>query len=1048
MNFSSHARLGFLLVALALAVPSTTVAQDDAEAGNRQYRAAIGLQQGGQFELAADAWENFLRDHPGHAFAPQGQLNLGICRLKANQLDQAVTTLRQLVQKHPKFAMLEATYLYLGVAEYSAARAGNKDRFADAIKTFDTLLSKYPKGKYRPQAVFYRGECDYARGDKEGAAKYYAQLVEEYPKDALLPDALHALGVTQEELGQFKAAGKTYDRFLKDFPKDSRRTEVAMRRGETLFGTKQFKSAAEWFAYAADRPEFKLADHAALRQADSLAQLKQYDEAAKLYAGFAKRFPKSKHIARADLAGGRCFYLADDYRQAQSLLEKALLAGGPAASESAHWLARVLLKRKEPAEALKVAQQAAKTAGDSPFAAELQMDAADALYEIPARRAESSGTYAAVAEKFPKSPVADSALYMAAFAALGQGEYEKALGYADDFSKRFAKSKLLPDVTCVAAESELQLGRLVPAQRRYAQLIAENPRHADVDSWRVRQALAMLLQKQYNRVISTLKPVVRDLRSKAAEAEAFYLIGASQLALKQVDEAIASFKDSLAADATWRQADETLLALGRAYHRSGDDRQALTALRRLIRQFPKSRILDQAHYWLAESAYALGDTKTAADEYQRVLDGWPQSKLVPHALYGLGWVQLKTEKYAEAEKTLDRLLGEFPKHELVARARFARGTARQQLGKFAPAVEDLTALLDAKPTRRERSDALYVLGLCQAGLKEHAKAAETFESLLKEDPEYAGADKALYESAWALKASGKPKDALQQFRLLAKEHADSPLVGESLYHIAEAQYDAKQYPKAAVNYYAVTQKSTDPELKEKASYKLAWCYFEQKKYDEAQQTFDYQQSQFKDGKLVGDAMFMEGECFRHQGKYKQALDAYLAVKNPSGKDFPALSLLHAGQAAAQLKQWDRSLALLGKAVQEYSKSPVLGEILYEQGWAIQNLGKKDEAVKLYTQVPSHTDREVAARAQFMIGEIQFEKKQHAEAIKTFYQVIYGYSYPEWQANATFEAARCFEALKKPDQAKKLYQELIEKHPTSDKAAAAKSRIEAIEKKEE
>jgi TolA-binding protein len=98
---------------------------------------------------------------------------------------------------------------------------------------------------------------------------------------------------------------------------------------------------------------------------------------------------------------------------------------------------------------------------------------------------------------------------------------------------------------------------------------------------------------------------------------------------------------------------------------------------------------------------------------------------------------------------------------------------------------------------------------------------------------------------------------------------------------------------------------------------------------------------------------------------------------------------------------------------------------------------------LYRSVIAKTNREVAARAQFMIGEIFFQRKKHADAIKTFYKVIYGYSYPQWQANATFEAARCFEVLKKKDQAVKLYEELLEKYPKSDKASPARQRLNSL-----
>ncbi len=54
------------------------------------------------------------------------------------------------------------------------------------------------------------------------------------------------------------------------------------------------------------------------------------------------------------------------------------------------------------------------------------------------------------------------------------------------------------------------------------------------------------------------------------------------------------------------------------------------------------------------------------------------------------------------------------------------------------------------------------------------------------------------------------------------------------------------------------------------------------------------------------------------------------------------------------------------------------------------------------------------------------------------------AYPQWQADATYEAGRCFEVLNKKEQAIKQYRELIEKFPASDKAAIAKERIKAMQ----
>ncbi|MCR4413710.1 MAG: tetratricopeptide repeat protein, partial [Thermoguttaceae bacterium] len=65
---------------------------------------------------------------------------------------------------------------------------------------------------------------------------------------------------------------------------------------------------------------------------------------------------------------------------------------------------------------------------------------------------------------------------------------------------------------------------------------------------------------------------------------------------------------------------------------------------------------------------------------------------------------------------------------------------------------------------------------------------------------------------------------------------------------------------------------------------------------------------------------------------------------------------------------------------------------------------------------------------------------HGLGVKSFFKVAYGYSYPTWQATATYEAARCFEVLGKKTQAAKMYQELVEKYPQSDKVPLARQRL--------
>jgi len=178
--------------------------------------------------------------------------------------------------------------------------------------------------------------------------------------------------------------------------------------------------------------------------------------------------------------------------------------------------------------------------------------------------------------------------------------------------------------------------------------------------------------------------------------------------------------------------------------------------------------------------------------------------------------------------------------------------------------------------------------------------------------------------------------------------------------------------------------------------------------------------------------------------------APVAAAKPSSPEFVELALLHAGQAAGQMKKWDESLALLKRLLKDFPDSLHKSEAIYEEGSAEQNLGHAADALKLYETVAEGPESVAGARARFMMGEVLFDQGNHTEAIRNYYKVIYGYgdtqspaAYHVWQANATFEAARCWEVRKSVDKAKKLYNELLSRYPDSDKAAAAKQRLAAI-----
>jgi cellulose synthase operon protein C len=1030
--------------------PNKPVQKADAtpsDAATRRFAAATALENREQFDQAADEWTSFLKDYPDDSRADRSKFHFGFCRLKTKRYADASQAFQRVIADHPRSALLASAWFHLGLTHYNratddgAANDGGTP-YTAAADAFATLLEKFPQAKEAARAMFYRAESLYALDHKAEAAALYDDFIRLHGSDDLLPAAWYGLGVAREELGEAAAAAEAYEHYLNKTPNGARAGEVLMRWGRLLFDRREFAAAAKQFAAAAERPDFAAADLATLRQAAALEALGDYVTATKLLAGFAARYPDSSQKAAAELAVGRVAYLAGQHEAALAALTAVIKTGGSEAAEAAHWLARLQLFKNEAGEALKTVDAALPDAAG--FTSALRLDRADALFAIEARRREAIAAYAALADEQPTDPLAPRALYLAAYCALDVGELAQAQQYAAQFEKGFADDPLLPDALDVAAESDLRLGHHEAAAELYSRLIERHAAHAFAARWAVRRGLALFLGKKYDETIAALEPQVASLSDRRLKAEARYLLGRSQLELRQFAAASTALAAALADDPASPRADDLLFALAGAERQLNRGPSAAEHLRQLIQRFPQSPLVGQARLSLAEVAYARGAFDEAASEYARLVETLPDSPLVPDATTGLAWTQLARKDFTTAAATLDALLERYPTGNWTPRARFARGLARERLKQFEAASEDLRAFLESGAMGRDRSDARYALGLCQSRLEQYGPAAGTFRELLNDDPSYVGADNVLRELATAQEMDDELDAAVTTLRRLAKEHPASALAAEALLHAGELEQEQDRPREAAICFDAAMRKAGKTPLAEKAAYLLGHAWFDQGEFEKARQTFTYQRAQFPRGALADDAAFMQGEALLAQGKYAAAVAEYAKVRRPAEAELAVLALLHSARADARQKRFGASLATLERAVRQFPKSEHFAELLVEQAWDTQNMGRLDAATALYERVAGLAGDELAARARFMVGDILAAKQQYRPAIENFTKAAYGYSAPEWQALAYYEAGRCHEALGEPADARKMYQELLDQFPEGERAGEARERLKALD----
>ena len=1037
-------QVSLVLIVLSIRLGLVEVRGEDTEPGTRQFAVAVGFQNQKLYESAIDEWKTFLQKFPADTRVNKATHYLGTCQLQAKQFPAAAATFDSVIQKYPKFELLDQTILNLGTAWYTLAQESKKpEDYAKAEATFARLPTEFPKSPYAGRALYYRGESQYQQNKLDDAAASYSALAANYGSDELLPDATYALGVCQETLKKTDDALATFTSFEAKFPKHALLTEVKMRRAELLFNGGKFDQAEGLFAQVSSVKEFPLADTAMLRQARCLYEQKKYEEAGALYWNVPRTFTSSKHYDTSVLAGAKCYYLVGKYAFARSGLENVAKRDVPEAAEASQWIGRALLKEKNPTEALKVLDAAIAKHRNSPALSQLVLARIDSLYEIADRRAETVPLYAAFSQKYPKDELASQAQYMSALTALELDNHAAAKTNSDTFAAKFSNNPLLPDVLFIGAEARLLLREYAEAEKTYRDFLTRAPQHANASQARVRLGLALQLTGRNTDALKELEAALGSLTDPTLKSEALAIIGRCQAAEKQYDKAAAAYDQSLAAKPDRPQTDQTLLALSDALRRMDRVADSNAKLDQLKRDFAKSPLAEEATFRLGEAAYAAGEFDKAIGQYNSVVGTWPEGTFAPHAQYGIGWSYFKKQDFAKSVEAIRTLADRYAKSDLAAKGMYVRAMAEYQLGQFPAAVDDVDAFLKSNPPQKDALDAEYLQGLSFAAQQKFKDAIQTYSGILTKDGKYPDADKVLYELGWAYFEIQQMAESVAAFQRLGTEFPNSPLAPESWFRVGEAQYEAGEFAEAVKAYSQAETKAAaigNLDIGEKAAHKNGWSYLKANNFAEAATAFDLQLKSYPGGALAGDAEFLVGECQYKQKKFQEALAHYAKVIAANHPTYSALALFRSGECAAALEQWADSLKYHQKALDGFPAFELKPEARYGIGWALQQQNKLAEAIPYYEKVTEETDTETAAKARFMIGECYFAQKNHKEATKHFLKAAFAYGHKEWSAMAWFEAARCFEVLKDIDQAKNCYQQMIDKFPDHPKIADAKKRL--------
>ncbi len=655
----------------------------------------------------------------------------------------------------------------------------------------------------------------------------------------------------------------------------------------------------------------------------------------------------------------------------------------------------------------------------------------------------------------------------AARLALDRRDHEAARSLAGGFAARFPKSPLRADARLIVGRTALAQGRAKEAIAILTASLAEDKPAADTaQAERYYLGLAYRADGQAAKEAEVFAELAKNPAAPAS-VDAQYMLGQGHIEAKEYAQAVPLLEKYLAERPDGEVADYAWAHLAQARLELGQSEGAVQALGQLAGRFPRSKALAPTRLRLGEAALAAKQYDRAAELLRLVIgaDGIdPALKL--RARSGLGWALLESGRPAEAAEPFAALLAAAPDDPLAPDAALGRGTPapswprqRPDEARWPPTRSSSSDEIREDPRRADPLAALARARLLVArrsirktAMRGRSQSTLTLHADPRDDRRRGRARRASSPGGLLIDA-GKADQADRIFTRLLTEFPDSAHAADARFNLAESAYQARDFATVVTLLTPlVAAANAPPKLIQSALYRLGRTEAERKEWAAAARTLDRLITQYPDNPYQREARFWRAEVALQSDdpKTAEAGFAALASEPSTSTDSEGFALTvrrRRIQCLVLLKRWEDAVEAAGAYRNDAPKDPQLAEVDYDRGRGLMGLARFDDARAAYQAViDARKGGDLAALAQWSLGETFFHQRNYRQAIREFLKVDILYDAPTWQAAALFEAGKAYEQLDQWPDAAEMYERLRAKFPKDPKAAEARSLLEGVRKR--
>ncbi len=757
-----------------------------------------------------------------------------------------------------------------------------------------------------------------------------------------------------------------------------------------------------------------------------------YDVAMRYIQQLQEQFPQTDRRVESNLLLGQCYFFKGQYLKAYNVFHD-LLKESAFKDATLFWLGETYLKGGDYTQAEAQYTQLIKLYADSIYTPQAYYSLGWVYFEQN-QLEKAQKIFIELIGKFPEHQLAEEAHFKIGEIAFQQQQYQDSIGYFKDYIGRYPQSTHQAEVYFYMGESAYYLEDFLTAVTYYAK--AEELAYDQKLTLMAQVSLGWsylklekfkLAQQHFDQAYSYSKE--KGILSDDV------LLGRASLysAMEDYPEALKSYAEVIEKFPSSKKLSDAYLGQANIYYLREDYGNAIDSYQSIINRFAEQKdyadVLEKARFGLAWSylkrvnidesiknfelikntttnktvkisaltqigdAYQdVGQLDKAVEVYDEVLRDYSESPYTDYVQYRQGIALLKNEKIDAATLSLRSLKTNFPKSKYLtdvdyylALAYFKKGdwgAARDQIAQFIGTVAAGNPFL---------AEAQYILGLSYFNLQDYANALKTFQIIVRDYPSETAMIKNVEMSmAKCYYKIGDVKEAIKRFTDLIAAYPQTAVAQEAIIWLGDHYLESADYD-AAIAYY---------------------------------QQFI---ANFPGSTKLSLAFYELGQAYQAKGEYDQAVGAYKRVNNPvDGELYTKARLAIADILSREL---DSASALetyqdIIKTSPEFRRDAFIKMAeVYRKN---QDYTKAIEAYQNALSAPKGSGEIKDAELQFAVGDLYELTNDQDKAVEEYLKLAY--LYPKetvWIVKAYLRAGRIFEGAEKWDDAKTVYQKIIQ-----------------------